>query len=90
MLDGYQSGLRDAGWTGDFRLARLGYTISLALYWGATLANAAAQIQPGEARINVEAKYGRPLDEVLRGWVPLAELALDRADEAREEMGRLG
>jgi hypothetical protein len=85
VLEGYLSGLRDTGWTGDERLARLGYTLSLALYWGGTLASEVARVQPE----NVEAKYGRPLEAVLKGWSALAEFALDRADESRYWMARL-
>jgi hypothetical protein len=31
LFDGYLDGLRDAGWTGDARLVRLGYTCAMAL-----------------------------------------------------------
>jgi hypothetical protein len=82
-LQGYLSGLRDAGWSGEERLARLGYLLSLALYWGGTLPCEVAMAQPGEAKVNVEAKYGRALPSLLPGWTMLAEFALDRADEAR-------
>lgn len=34
VLDGYLDGLRDAGWRGDARLVRLGYSASAALRWG--------------------------------------------------------
>ena len=81
VFEGYRAGLRDAGWSGDERLAWLGYCISLALYWGATLPCAAVQLF--ESGMNVEAKYGRPAGAVLSGWSALAHLALDRADEAR-------
>lgn len=88
VLAGYISGLRDAGWEGDTRLARLGYLIALALYWGGTLPCEVALAQPGESRVNVEAKYGRSLSDILPGWRQLAEFALDRADEARRLMGQ--
>lgn len=83
VLEGYIAGLRDAGWQGDTQLARVGYLIALALYWGGTLPCAVAQAQPGETLLDVEAKYGRPLAAALPGWTQLAEFALDRADEAR-------
>jgi hypothetical protein len=83
VLEGYLAGLRDAGWSGGARLARLGYLISLALYWGGTLPCEIAQAQPGEGSVNVEAKYGRTLEAVLPGWTRLAEFALDRAEEGR-------
>ena len=83
VFEGYQAGLRDAGWAGTDRLAWLGYLISLSLWWGATLPNAAAELQPGETRFNVEAKYGRPAAAVLQGWQTFADFILERADQAR-------
>ena len=67
MLEGYLAGLRDAGSAGDERLARLGYLISLALYWGGTLPCEVASLQPGEAKVNVELKYGHPVEALLSG-----------------------
>ena len=81
-LAGYLAGLRDAGWQGDAELARVGYLISLALYWGGTLPHAAVQLV--KSPVDVVAKYGRPVEAVLEGWRALAGLALDRADEARK------
>ena len=88
VFEGYLAGLRDAGWSGNEGLARLGYTISLALWWGATLPCEAALLQPGESKINAVAKYGRPLEAVLPGWSTLSEFALDRSEEARYWMNR--
>ncbi len=89
VLEGYLAGLRDAGWAGDERLARLGYLISLALYWGGTLPCEVASLQPGEAKVNVELKYGRPVEALLSGWTQLAEFTLQRAEEARDWIGRI-
>jgi hypothetical protein len=89
VLEGYLAGLHVAGWSGDERLVRLGYLISLALYWGGTLPCEVALMQPGATKVNVEAKYGRPVEILLPGWTHLAEFALDRADEARYWMGRI-
>jgi hypothetical protein len=83
VLAGYLAGLGEAGWSGDKRLARLGYLIALALYWGGTLPCEVASVQPGESKVNVELKYGRPVDALLPGWSLLAEFALQRAEEAR-------
>jgi hypothetical protein len=82
-LAGYLAGLREAGWTGNERLARLGYLIALALYWGGTLPCEVASVQPGESKVDVELKYGRPVEELLPGWTQLAEFTLQRAEEAR-------
>jgi len=82
-LKGYLDGLREVGWTGDEHLPRLGYLLSLALYWGGTLPCEVALAQPGESKVNLEAKYGRSIETLLPGWTRLAEFALERADEAR-------
>jgi hypothetical protein len=88
VTEAYTSGLREAGWSGDEQFVRLGYTISLALWWGATLPCAAAT-QLGGPSLNIEAKYGRPVESVLQGWKLLAEFFLDRADQARFLMKKL-
>jgi hypothetical protein len=89
VLAGYQAGLRDAGWTGQESVARLGYWIALALYWGGTLPCEVASLQSGEAKVNVELKYGRPVEALLPGWSQLAEFALQRAEEARYWIRRI-
>jgi aminoglycoside phosphotransferase (APT) family kinase protein len=89
-LDGYLAGLRDAGWSGDSQVVRLGYLLSAALWMGATLPGWAAEMLPDERGVNVPAMYGRSADAVLAGWVTLTEFLLERADEARQLMGKLG
>ena len=37
IFEGYLAGLRDAGWHGDARLVRFGYTATVALAWGVGL-----------------------------------------------------
>jgi hypothetical protein len=86
VLDGYLGGLRQAGWQGDERLSRLGYLLSLALYWGGTLPHEVALQQPGETSVDPIAKFGSPLEKLISGWTLLAEFALDRADQARRLM----
>lgn len=89
VFNGYLAGLRNAGWRGDERLVRLGYTACAALWMGATLPGWAAVMLEPTAGVNVTAMYGRPAEEVLAGWVMLTEFLLDRADEARQLMARL-
>jgi hypothetical protein len=88
VTEAYIAGLRDAGWAGDEQIAKLGYTISLALWWGATLPCAAA-IQLGGPESSIQAKFGRPVETVLQGWTQLSEFFLDRADQARYWMKKL-
>ena len=89
VLEGYLAGLREAGWTGGEQLARLGYLLALALYWGGTLPCEVASVQPGESKVNVVLKYGRPVEALLPGWTQLAEFVLQRAEEARYWIGRI-
>jgi len=89
IFDGYLAGLRHAGWAGDERLVRLGYTISVALRLGVTLPGWSAVMLDPASGVNVAAMYGRSAGEVLAGWVTLAEFSLDRADEARQWMAKL-
>lgn len=49
---------------------------------------AAVMLDPA-SDVNVAAMYGRSAEEVLAGWVTLAEFLLDRADEARQLMAKL-
>jgi hypothetical protein len=88
IFAGYLAGLRHAGWAGDERLVRLGYTISVALRMGVTLPGWAAVMLDPASGVNVAAMYGRSAEEVLAGWVTLAEFSLDRADEARQLMAK--
>ncbi len=85
----YVDGLRAGGWNGDARLARLGYTACAALWMGATLPGWTAIMLDPASGVNVTAMYGRPAEEVLAGWVTLAEFLLARADEARTLMQTL-
>ena len=90
VLDGYYAGLRDAGWSGDTQVVRLGYLLSATLWMGATLPGWAAVMLPDESGINVQAMYGRSANAVLAGWVTLTEFLLERAGEARQLMSKLG
>jgi hypothetical protein len=90
VFDAYLAGLHEAGWSGDSRLARLGYTSSVGFWMGASLPGWAALIFGEGSTIDATAMYGRPAEEVLAGWVTLAAFSLDRADEARSLMRALG
>ncbi len=82
-LEGYAAGLADAGWSGDLRLVRLGYLIAALIWMGATLPGWTAYILGEGSNIDVQAMFGRSKDEVLRGWLVLAEFLMERAEEAR-------
>ena len=85
----YLAGLREVGWQGDSDLVRLGYSAWLALWIGATAPSAAAfwtSDQAGETELG---ERGRGPEALAAGLATLCELALDRADEARQLMDRL-
>jgi hypothetical protein len=90
LLDGYLAGIADNNITVDPRLVRLGYLISLSLWMGIMLPGWAAVMLPADSGVNVQAMFGHTAEEVLAGWVTLQEFCLDRADEARALIQKLG
>lgn len=80
---GYLEGLREAGWSEDARLARLGYTASVALRFAPLLGwfELAASDEDGKARL--QSFYTHPLDEVADQIAAIRRFALGRAQEAR-------
>jgi hypothetical protein len=90
VFEAYITGLREAGWDGDAQLARLGYTAFLAIYWGGVLPGGTAAFSSEELVTMVRQRFGCSQDELASVWATICEFALDRADEARELMSRLG
>jgi hypothetical protein len=86
----YENGLRSAGWDGDRRLTRLGYAAAVALRLGACMPGWAAWMLGPERVHRSERLYQRPADAILATWIALADICLDRADEARELTTELG
>lgn len=87
-MDAYLSGLREAGWLGDADLVRLGYAAWFALWMGL----GGPAVTAAWTSLWVDAllqQFGRGPESVAAGWARLCELALDRADEARQLMARL-
>jgi len=80
----YLEGLRSAGWQGDARLVRLGYTAACALRWGVVGLWWLRSIgDPGEER-DFEKHWGRPMPELVLQWATTAYHVLDMAEEAFE------
>lgn len=82
----YESGLGAGGWGGDARLARLGYTTWLALYWGMALPAAAAFWFAEPMAERAVRQFGHPIEELAFAWSTLCDFALTRADEAHRLM----
>ena len=83
-FDAYLAGLSDAGWTGDPRLVRYGYTAAAALRYGFLSAAdiLRATFDAGQAAV-AERQQRRPFTEILADRAELTYFLLDRADEAR-------
>ena len=88
VFDGYLSGLREAGWRGDRRMARLGYTASTAL--GGLLLGTNISILTDESyRVRWEQAMGRPLEQAADHWAQIQMSVLGMAEEARKLMDEL-
>ncbi len=80
----YVAGLRDAGWQGDARLARFGYTATAALVAGAAWAIVVGVISlaTAEGRRDTELNIGHKLDAIFAQWATTQPFLLDLGDEA--------
>ena len=83
VLDGYVAGLRDAGWSGDERAVRLGFTAAVASRLG-LVPQTLDLILNEQRREQVERSWHRPVEEVIKRWAQVAYFVLDRADRARQ------
>jgi hypothetical protein len=81
---GYVAGLRDAGWTGDAGLARLGYTAGMIRY--GLVAWAVIVLTEPETAALAHRAWGRTVEDVLDRLAALQRYTLDLADEARARL----
>jgi hypothetical protein len=86
-FSGYVEGLGDAGWTGDVRLARLGYAAGMIRY-GLVAWALVALIEP-EIQALAQRVWRRTLEDRLDRYAALQRYTLDLADEARTLMAAL-
>ena len=87
-LDSYLEGLGDAGWQGDPRLVRLGYSIAASLRFGPGCAIPALMaVTREDAEDFVLSVFGIPMDEALDRWSEVTAHVLRLADEARHLIG---
>jgi hypothetical protein len=82
-FEGYLTGLREGGWDGDVRDARLGYTAGVIRY-GLIAFGLIAAIEPDVAA-RVERAWG-PFGDQLDRYAAVHRYTLDLADEARALM----
>jgi Phosphotransferase enzyme family len=82
VFSGYLDGLREAGWQGDSRIVRLGYTAACALRWGIvglwwmrSLGNAGKEAE-------LESHWNHPLPELISQWTQTINYLLGLAQEA--------
>jgi hypothetical protein len=84
IFESYVTGLRDAGWQGDVRLARFGYTATAALVsWVAMTSNSGVYgLSSDEGIRSTESMIGYRLDDILAQWATIHPFLLDLGDEA--------
>jgi hypothetical protein len=81
---GYVAGLREAGWVGDERLVRLGFTAAAALRHTVGLLRLVLPVVIDPAlRPAMEDLFRRPLEAVIEGWAELWSFQFGLAEEAR-------
>jgi hypothetical protein len=85
------AGLRDAGWVGDEREVRLGFTAAAALRFtvGAVQLVLPLLTDP-TLQPEIEDLFGRPFAEVVAGWAELWPYQLGLAAEARALLRAVG
>jgi hypothetical protein len=81
---GYMAGLREAGWAGDERLVRLGFTAAAALrHTVGLLGQIVPVVSDLTLRPAMEELFGRSLEEVAAAWAELWPFQFELAEEAR-------
>jgi hypothetical protein len=86
VFDGYLEGLHQAGWRGDPRQVRLGYTAASMRYRFAELAKAISVLLDPSQHSWSERVFGRPIEAVQDHWRQVGNLVDSLTDEARELM----
>ena len=86
----YIQGLQESGWNGDTDLVRLGFTAMLAVYLGCALPGLAAYLCAAENRDVALRRLGFAEEELLLKVLPGFDYVLDRTDEARTLLKKVG
>jgi hypothetical protein len=82
IFTSYLQGLRQAGWNGDERLARLGFASACALRWGLVGMWWLLSIDPSDKQALLEKKWGRPISDLVSQWSKIVYYVLGLAQEA--------
>ncbi len=86
VFENYLEGLRDAGWTGDPRQVRLGYTAADIRYAFAEIGRWLTIIHNESMIPRLEQAAGRPAEEILDSIAAVRRAFRRLTDEARELM----
>jgi hypothetical protein len=86
VFEGYLEGLRDAGWRGNPRQVRLGYTAASLRFRFAELNRAMDMILDESQHPFMEQAFGRSMEEIEDHWAQVGDLVYGLTDEARELM----
>ena len=88
---GYVAWLREAGWVGDERLARLGFTADAGLHSSVGLLGRIwSRVSDLAQRPVVEDQFGRSLEAVVAAWAELWPFQFALAEEARALLRAVG
>ena len=90
VFEGYLEGLCDAGWQGDPRQVRLGYTAASMRYRCGELDRAITLILDKTQHAWIEQVFGCSMEEVMDHWAQVGRVCDRLIDEARELMDVLG
>jgi hypothetical protein len=83
VFEGYLEGLDDAGWQGDPRQVRLGYTAASLRFRFAELNRTMEMILDESQHPFLEQVFGRSVEEIEDHWAQVGSLCDDLLDEAR-------
>jgi hypothetical protein len=84
VFAGYLDGLREAGWQGDARLVRLGYTAACALRWGVVGLWWLRSLSDTVKQADLERQWRRPVPQLVSQWAKTTSYVLGLAREANQ------
>ena len=82
IWDGYLAGLHLSGWDGDERMVRFVYAATAALRFGLLAGLVLRQVHNCQEHSEIEQRYQRPIEQIVRQRIAVVAHALRLADEA--------